>query len=808
MLTVRDSRRGTSRSRSPSGRERSRSRDARPKKHDSDSDDYARRKKSSKKYEDSDSDHATRKKSSSKKYYDESDSDDGRRKKSSSKRHDDSSDSDRRGHRKKRYESESEDDHKSHKKSSKRYSDSEEEDSRSRRQKKPSHRRDRSESSSGSGEKYRHRSHKHEAPPGGFDPRYGQAPYAYAQPGQYMQPPTSGPDYHSTRHMSYVDPKNQHVPWPENGQHGYTQGQYPPGGYAPTIHQHGQQNYAPPGSFPSGDDRRVHTDVPDHHRTHSISSGPGSYAQVPQYQYATVDQNIKYKSKNPKEYTVSPEPVYKQKYRSSHDPQFVEIKPARSDRHDKHDKRSKYGSPPSDHQLATHMGHLAVGGAAAAGTLAVVNQSHGHDHHGKPPASPLLEAYHGTYQSISPMPSPLMIGGKDDSDLSDLELEHSDSDDGRRHSGKLVKISSREHDTHRPSKDRPKAPHRESSASITVVSPTTARKRVSFYDPIPDAKALAKALEHHGKPETRPLVKILPHLTTDDIMALRAEYKNHAKIAGKGINLSKHIKAKVPGHLGKAAYATASGRWESEAYWANVWYQGSAARRELLIESLMGRSNQEVWEIKNSFSDKRYNDDLEKCMKAELKADKFRTAILLALEERRMNESQPLEVERIKRDVEDLHRALISREGGETAMINIIVVRSDNHLREVMRMYEGRYGENFARAMIAKSRNLVGETLAHILNGALNRPMRDALLVHQAIAETAPGRDRAELLISRLVRLHWEPKHMERVKREYERRYGKSVEGEIDKKVIGDKKGGEGAEWGEFCIELVKSSED
>ena len=46
-----------------------------------------------------------------------------------------------------------------------------------------------------------------------------------------------------------------------------------------------------------------------------------------------------------------------------------------------------------------------------------------------------------------------------------------------------------------------------------------------------------------------------------------------------------------------------------------------------------------------------------------------------------------------------------------------------------------------------------GETLAHILNGALNRQMRDALLLHQAISESAPGKERTELLISRLVRM-------------------------------------------------------
>ena len=45
--------------------------------------------------------------------------------------------------------------------------------------------------------------------------------------------------------------------------------------------------------------------------------------------------------------------------------------------------------------------------------------------------------------------------------------------------------------------------------------------------------------------------------------------------------------------------------------------------------------------------------------------------------------------------------------GGESQMIKIVIVRSDTHLREVLRFYERRFGRNFARDMIDKSRNLV-----------------------------------------------------------------------------------------------------
>jgi hypothetical protein len=246
------------------------------------------------------------------------------------------------------------------------------------------------------------------------------------------------------------------------------------------------------------------------------------------------------------------------------------------------------------------------------------------------------------------------------------------------------------------------------------------KKRVLIYDPEPDAQALAASLKHtHPTPE--PIIDILPHLSDDNILALRGEYKKHIKVGGKGINIAKHIKLKVPGNFGKIAYATALGRWESEAHWANSWYQSGTSRRELLIESLMGRTNAEIRKIKEAFSDKRYSDSLEKCMHTELKKDKFRNAVLLVLEEKRMNELSPVSTKLVHQDAADLHRALVNKDGGETAMIEIIVVRSDTHLREVLKEFEDRYKQNFARAMIQKSRNLVVSPTPREASAGLSR---------------------------------------------------------------------------------------
>ncbi|EGC41676.1 annexin [Histoplasma capsulatum var. duboisii H88] len=510
-----------------------------------------------------------------------------------------------------------------------------------------------------------------------------------------------------------------------------------------------------------------------HQRQYSTEEAPDPhqyYAQPAQFQYAQPDHNIKYVSKSTKPYTQSSKNQFVKPYSQVPDPTYVEIKPKKS------------AERPHGLSISTSNGHMALPGSFPDAS--------------RPPASPLLEAYKGTYQSISPMPWPTSVPSYLDEGLSDLEPLDSGAISGSELGRSRKSKSTKDDDS-----SKTKSKSSMLGADIKLIAPANVKKKVSFYDPKPDAKEL-KASLRHSHVDPKPLIDVLPYLSSDDLLALRTEYKNIAKVGGKGINIAKQIKVQVPGNFGKVCYATALGRWESEAHWANFWYRSNSLRRELLIESLIGRTNAEIREIKKCFRDKRYGDDLEKCMKAELRADKFRAAILLALEERRQSNSAPLDKTLVRDDMRDLHRALISREGGETAMIQIIIVRGDTHLREVLHVYEDTYHKNFAKEMITKSQNLVGETLVHVLNGALNRPMRDALLLHQAISESGTGRERAELLISRLVRMHWEPNHLEHVKSEYKRRYKQSVEDAIDREVIN----GVHKDWAEFCIGLVKSS--
>jgi len=227
-----------------------------------------------------------------------------------------------------------------------------------------------------------------------------------------------------------------------------------------------------------------------------------------------------------------------------------------------------------------------------------------------------------------------------------------------------------------------------------------------MYDAETDARDIAEELTR-SHPNVQILVDILPTLSHDHIMELRSAYKRVAKVQGQGINIAKHIKLKTSGNFQKICYVTALGRWESEGYWANFWYQSHSARRELLIEALMGRSNAEIRNIKDAFKDKRYGDSLSRCMDKELKADKFRVAVSTALEERRQEENDTWPIEYRNKDVDTLYEALRRRDGGESTILQIVVTRSNNHLRDVLKTYERKYGGNFAKDALKKSNNLV-----------------------------------------------------------------------------------------------------
>jgi len=182
------------------------------------------------------------------------------------------------------------------------------------------------------------------------------------------------------------------------------------------------------------------------------------------------------------------------------------------------------------------------------------------------------------------------------------------------------------------------------------------------------------------------------------------------------------------GAFGKIAWATALGPYESEGWFANSWYQKAVSRNELLIEALVGKTVQEIRKIKKGFKDDKYGNSLERAVKSELGAHKFRGVILMTLDtENEIRDEEPehqgylgsvwghvvqapgsVKMDVVQEDVKRLYEVLDGRPGtGETVLMQILLCRSQVHLREVIRWYRQMYGKDLSRVVIKHSPNLV-----------------------------------------------------------------------------------------------------
>lgn len=284
---------------------------------------------------------------------------------------------------------------------------------------------------------------------------------------------------------------------------------------------------------------------------------------------------------------------------------------------------------------------------------------------GAVPSSPVLGIYQSTYQTMPSMPSTFELASDDFPDLSPL-------------SPNLSEILRR--------------------------SDSTYKKRVQIYDAGKDAEILIKGLSHR-QARSEPLIAVLPGLSHDQLLELQDEYKKRCRTGGHGVSLTKHIKATTSGHFGMICYVTSLGRWESEAYWANFWYKSHATTQNLLIETLMGRTNAEIKQIKERFSDQLYSDDLMQCMEKELKPGKFQEAVLIVLAARRQEDTDSIVPQYVERDMDILRQSLEAKQGGERSILQVVITRSDAHLREVLKAYERTHESNFAREALKRSKN-------------------------------------------------------------------------------------------------------
>lgn len=220
---------------------------------------------------------------------------------------------------------------------------------------------------------------------------------------------------------------------------------------------------------------------------------------------------------------------------------------------------------------------------------------------------------------------------------------------------------------------------------------------------------IAKALEGKDPVKTAALIEILPRLRHGQLVGLRLDYKDLVRTGSekKGVNVAKHIKSRLEGTgpIAEIAYATALGRWESEVFWIMEWCDRQY-QSEFLIETLLGRTKQEIKNIQLAYGNmSKDGGTLGDLLEDKMPNDSFKYLILLSIVDWDFGdeENAAINQELVEFDTSSLkvYRNFQNGKPGERdnsrEVIEIMVRRTNSHLKAVFQMYAERHNMGFIK---------------------------------------------------------------------------------------------------------------
>jgi len=251
----------------------------------------------------------------------------------------------------------------------------------------------------------------------------------------------------------------------------------------------------------------------------------------------------------------------------------------------------------------------------------------------------------------------------------------------------------------------------------------------------------------------------------------------------KGRSLVADLDSETSSNFKTVLHATALGPVESEAYWVHSSIKGAGTRESILTESIFGRTPYELHIMKACYQ-KAYHASMEKDVRGDLS---FKTEKMFEMgmqETGKMDSNMPPNQQVVTRDVQAIYAATSGQMGtDEMTVCNIFVHASASHLRSISADFSILYRKELRKVIASEFSYHMKDALLYILDGAVNMVERDARLLEDSMKGLGT---KDNLLISRLVRIHWDKRHLSNVKTEYKRMFGKELVNRIKGETSGD----------------------
>ena len=285
-----------------------------------------------------------------------------------------------------------------------------------------------------------------------------------------------------------------------------------------------------------------------------------------------------------------------------------------------------------------------------------------------------------------------------------------------------------------------------------------------------------KAMKGLGTDEAT-LIRALTKVSPLEVPAIKETFRQR-----HGRELENDVRKEVSGYFELCLLSILRGPLQHDVWCLDKALKGAGTNEDLLNEVLIGRSNADVQAIKQAYYHT-YHRNLEHDVRDDLSA-KTERLFSMILSATRQEESAPVIPQSIDADVADIHRCTEARIGAEQLTVcHILSNRSDNQIRAIAHAYEHRYRRQLEKVFISEFSGHMEDALVQMVRCGTDRAMRDAVNIEHAMAGMGT---KDEMLVARIVKLHWNPAHLQQVKGAYKARYKQDLIGRVRGETSGD----------------------
>ncbi len=259
------------------------------------------------------------------------------------------------------------------------------------------------------------------------------------------------------------------------------------------------------------------------------------------------------------------------------------------------------------------------------------------------------------------------------------------------------------------------------------------------------------------------LIRVLAHLPPLEVPALKQAFQQR-----HGRSLEHDVEKEVSGHFEMCLLSILRGPLQNDVWSLHKAIHGAGTKEQLLDEVLVGRSNADMKAIKQAYQST-YHRPLEHDVRGDLSAKTERMYEMI-LSATRQEESAPVLPQNVDADVTELYRATEAKLGTEQLTVCAILTnRSDGQIRAIAQAYEQRYRRPLEKVLVSEFAGHMEQALVQMVRCGADRTMRDAIALEDCMVGAGTKDD---LLVHRVVKIHWNPYHVHQVKAAYRQRYG------------------------------------